>query len=269
MLFGTDKFGLRLAILAILATPPAFAQHHQGQPPHPPKMHSPGPNSGARTNPERNAPKPPPNTSHNFAPNPNQNRFSGGPAKPASNPENFHGGGTVARPPNENLFKPNPKVASPRPGAPGQWNDRGGGSLPAANQQRLRDLSPEEQQRFLRNNQRFQDMTPAQQQKIRQNLQRWNQLSPTEREAYRDREAAFERMTPAQRQHIQSDILPKWQQMPPDRRQLVMGRLHTLQGMSPADRQAALNDPRFMQGLTSEEQSTLRDLNSLRGQAAP
>ena len=43
-----------------------------------------------------------------------------------------------------------------------------------------------------------------------------------------------------------------------------MGRLHTLQGMRPADRQAALNDPKFMEGLNPDEQGVLRDLNSLR-----
>ena len=47
------------------------------------------------------------------------------------------------------------------------------------------------------------------------------------------------------------------------------GRLHTLQQMSPADRQAALNDPRFMQGLSPDEQSVLRGLDSVRNPSGP
>jgi hypothetical protein len=37
-----------------------------------------------------------------------------------------------------------------------------------------------------------------------------------------------------------------------------------LRNMSPETQQAALNDPRFMQGLSPDEQSMLRDLNALR-----
>ena len=71
-------------------------------------------------------------------------------------------------------------------------------------------------------------------------------------------------MTPQQRHLYQNSILPKWQQMSPERRQLINGRLHTLQAMPPAAQQRALNDPRFMQGLTPDEQGVLRNLNSLR-----
>jgi hypothetical protein len=39
--------------------------------------------------------------------------------------------------------------------------------------------------------------------------------------------------------------------------------------MSPAERKAALEDPKFMQGLSPDEQSTLRDLNSLTSPRTP
>jgi hypothetical protein len=150
-----------------------------------------------------------------------------------------------------------------------QGDGRGLAGLPPKWVERLQDMSPQEQERFMSNNARFQGLPPERQQQIRQNLQRWNRLSPTERNAIRDRERIWEQMTPEQRQYVKNELLPKWQQMPPDRRQLLMGRLHTLQGMAPPERQAALNDPQFMQGLSPEEQSVLRGLDTLRNPVTP
>jgi Protein of unknown function (DUF3106) len=155
-----------------------------------------------------------------------------------------------------------------RLGANGMPNANGAGrgmaGLPPKWVDNLRDMSPEEQERFLDNNRQFQNLPPERQAQIRNNLQKWNRLSPTERNAIRDREYMWEHMSPEQRQYVQNVLLPRWQQMPPERRQLINGRLHTLQGMTPAEREATLDDPRFMQGLSPDEQSMLRDLNSLR-----
>jgi hypothetical protein len=49
----------------------------------------------------------------------------------------------------------------------------------------------------------------------------------------------------------------------------VTGRLHTLQGMNSTERQAALNDPQFMRGLSPDEQSVLRGLDSLNAPSHP
>ena len=146
----------------------------------------------------------------------------------------------------------------------GQANLRTMAALPPKWVEQLRDMSPEEQERFMQNNQLFQSLPAQRQQQIHQNLQKWNNLSPTERNAIREREHVFESFSPEQRQHLQGEILPKWQQMTPDRRQVIIGRLHTLHSMPPEDREAALNNPRFMQGLSPDEQSVLRDLSSLR-----
>src|ERR1700728_138451 len=129
--------------------------------------------------------------------------------------------------------------------------------------QNLRDMSPQEQQRYMQNNERFRSLPPQQQAQVRNNLQKWNNLSPTERNAMNDRARTWQRMSPQQRQYVQNNLLPKWQSMSPQRKGIVTGRLHTLQGMSPADRQAALNDPQFMRGLSPDEQSVLRGLDSI------
>jgi predicted Fe-S protein YdhL (DUF1289 family) len=146
---------------------------------------------------------------------------------------------------------------NPGANAGGAEVDREGrelGGLSPGVRQNLRDMSPQEQDRFLQNNERFKSLPPQRQAQIQRNLQKWNNLSPTERNAMRDRAVAWQHMSPEKQQYVQNTLLPKWQQMSPERKQLVTGRLHTLQGMNPADRQAALNDPQFMRGLNPDEQ---------------
>ena len=152
-------------------------------------------------------------------------------------------------------------------GAKGQPGVRAMEGLPPKWVDRLRDMPPEQQQRFLENNETFKSLPPQRQQQIRQNLEKWNQLSPEEKQAAREREGALERMTPEQREYVRNTLLPKWQSMPQDRRQAINRHLAMLRNMSPATQQAALNDPRFLQGLSPDEQSMLRDLNSLRNPA--
>ena len=148
--------------------------------------------------------------------------------------------------------------------AKGQSNVRAIEGLPPKWVERVRDMPPEQQQRFLENNQAFRSLPPQRQQQIRQNLEKWNQLSPEEKQAAREREAALERMTPEQREYVRNTLLPKWQSMPQERRQVINRHLAILRNMSAATQQAALNDPKLMQGLSPDEQSMLRDLNSLR-----
>jgi hypothetical protein len=158
-------------------------------------------------------------------------------------------------------FQPQPKSA------PGQPNLRAMAGLPPKWVENLREMPPGEQERFMRNNRQFQNLAPERQDQIRKNLENWNRLSPAERDAIRERAEILERMTPAQRVYLRNTLLPKWQTMPPERRQVINGRLRILQTMGPAAQQGALADPKFMQGLSPDEQSMLRDLNSFRNPA--
>ena len=150
----------------------------------------------------------------------------------------------------------------------GRPNARALEGLPPKWVENLRDMPPGEQERFMQNNERFRNLPPQRQEQIRQNLQRWNNLTPEQKQAARDAETALERMTPEQRQYVRNTLLPKWQSMPQDRRQAISRHLAMLRNMGPATQEAALNDPRFMQGLSPDEQSMLRDLNSLRNPPA-
>jgi hypothetical protein len=166
------------------------------------------------------------------------------------------------QPPYGNNFHPPANAGGT--GQNGEQNGRSAANLPPAWGQRLHNMSPQQQDRFLQNNERFKSLPPEQQRQVRQNLQKWNNLSPAERDRVQHSYQTWQHMSPDQRQYVQRTLLPKWQQMSPDRKQAVTDRLHTLQGMSPGDRQAALNDPKFMQGLNPEEQSVLRGLDSVR-----
>ena len=226
--------GLGLALLMGLAAQPALAQRqHGGAPSHAPSM---------RAAPRQAAPARP-------------NARAGG-QRPGA-PGTYRPGVNPRLP--QSVQRPN------NAGNPAGNANREGGmrSLPPGVQQNLRELSPQEQQRYMQNSDRFRSLPPQRQAQIRNNLQRWNNLSPTERNAMNDRARTWQRMSPQQRQYVQNNLLPKWQSMSPQRKQIVTGRLHTLQGMSPAERQAALNDPQFMRGLSPDEQSVLRGLDSI------
>ena len=149
-------------------------------------------------------------------------------------------------------------------GAKGQPNVRAMEGLPPVWIQRLREMPADQQERFLQNNAKFRQLPPERQAQIRQNLDRWNKLSAEQKQDAISREQVLERMTPEQRQYVRNTLLPKWQSMPQDRRQVINHHLAMLRNMSPATQQAALNDPRFVGGLSPDEQTMLRDLNSLR-----
>jgi Protein of unknown function (DUF3106) len=145
------------------------------------------------------------------------------------------------RPPNaggsgaQNLPRANAEANTNRPPS----------TLPPNPQDRWRNMSPADRQKALQNEKRLQSMSPSQQQVLRDRAQVWN------------------RMTPQQRDHVRNDVLPQWRQMPPDRKQAIRNRLRVLQNMPESARNQRLNDPRFTQGMSEEDKSTLRDLSHL------
>ncbi len=144
-----------------------------------------------------------------------------------------------------------------------------GNNLPPRWMERLRDMSPQQQERFFQNNQRFNSLSSQQQERVRGNLQHWNSLTPQQRMDMRDREQVWARMTPEQRAHIRNEVMPKWQQMPPERKRVIQQKLRVLQNMPESARNARLNDPNFTRGMSEEDKSTLKDLSHLHVGGAP
>lgn len=161
------------------------------------------------------------------------------------------------------------KLAPNRAMKPSQPNLRNMAGLPPKWVENMRNMTPEEQQRFMQNDARFNNLPSQRQEQIRRNLQNWNKLTPEQQQEDRRREAALERMTPEQRQYFLNVVGPKYQTLPPDRKQLVNRHLNVLGHMSPETQQAALNDPKFMEDLSPDEQDVVRNLNSLRNAEPP
>ena len=163
---------------------------------------------------------------------------------------------------------PPPRPARPkppvRPNLPNALPPRvGENKLPPKAIERLQDLPPEQQERFLKNNQRFNSLPPEQQAEIKRRLEAWNRLTPEQKQALRDRQRVWEQMTPEQRKYVQQSLFPRWQQMPPERRQAILQRLHSLRDLSEPEREAKLNDPAFVGGLSPEDREMLSQLAHL------
>ena len=86
-----------------------------------------------------------------------------------------------------------------RPGVPGN-------NLPPRAIERLQDMPPERQEKFLQNNQRFQNLPPEQQAQIRQRLQAWNRLTPSQQQDLRERQQVWEQMTPEQQREVAPEL---------------------------------------------------------------
>jgi Protein of unknown function (DUF3106) len=150
---------------------------------------------------------------------------------------------TIPRPKSDVETNVNPNV-NPNPNRPPTQK-------PPNTQDRWRNMSPTDRQRVLQNEDRLRQMSPSQQQVLRDRAQVWN------------------RMTPQQRDHVKNDVLPEWRQMPPDRKQAIRSRLRVLQNMPESARNQRLSDPRFTQGMSDEDRSTLRDLSHLHVGGSP
>jgi predicted Fe-S protein YdhL (DUF1289 family) len=201
------------------------------------------------------------------------------------------GAGKNPRPPNKNNVKPpsnsgnqkkppanegknkNPNPpngnAAPKGNQPGNGNGRGGMNLPPKFVEKLQDMSPDQQEKFMKNNERFRNMTPEEQARIRQNLQHWNSLTSEQRNTIRLQEAAFEKMSPQDQQFVRQQVRPTWNAMSPAERKPVLQHLRQLYGMSTPEAEAKLNDLGFLQGLTPEQQRIFPFLYHLRVGASP
>ncbi|MGH9725063.1 MAG: hypothetical protein ACRD41_08360, partial [Candidatus Acidiferrales bacterium] len=154
MRFTRPILGFACALLMGVAAKPASAQRRRFGPP----PHIAGQFRAARVN---GRPRP--------------NGFAGrANFVPASSSSGFghEGRGQAAHPPDEGRFKPRANAAAQganRPGAGqgnGQGNGRGLAGLPPKWVDNLRNMSPEEQARFMRNNQRFQSLPPERQAQV-------------------------------------------------------------------------------------------------------
>jgi hypothetical protein len=137
-------------------------------------------------------------------------------------------------------------------------------AMPPAWVDRLRQMTPQQQERFFNNNERFLELAPLRQAQIRQQMQQWNRLSPDQRQTLLNRQQVWDRMTPQQQGYVRDTLLPQWQSTPPIRRQMILGKLRQLRGLDETQRTAKLNDEAFLGNLNPQDRQMLRDLSNLR-----
>jgi len=174
--------------------------------------------------------------------------------------------------PKDEQPKSEPSAATvPQPGNVGNTGQpaKAAQNVPPQWIERLQQMPPAEQERFLNNNERFRSLPPERKAEIRQRLQDFRQLSPQERQQLRERASVWEKIPPEQRQRVRQEILPKWKQMTPERREEIKRRLNALNGLSEEERTARMNDPNFTRGLSPSEQGMLKDLSNLRVTPGP
>jgi phytoene dehydrogenase-like protein len=104
-------------------------------------------------------------------------------------------------------------------------------------------------------------MTPQDRQRLAQNEQRLRSLSPAQQQELRDRARVWQQMTPEQREHIRNEVLPRWKQLSPQRQRAIQQRLGVLQNMPESARNRHLSDPSFTRGMSEEDRQLLRDLS--------
>jgi Protein of unknown function (DUF3106) len=151
-----------------------------------------------------------------------------------------------------------PNANAPKPG------ERRMLAMPPAWVDRLRQMTPQQQERFFNNNERFRELPPERQAQMRQQLQQWNRLSPDQRQTMLDRQQVWDRLTPEQQGYVRETLLPQWQKTPPARRQMILGKLRQLRGLDDAQHTAKLGNEAFLGGLNPEDRQMLRDLSNLR-----
>ena len=122
------------------------------------------------------------------------------------------------------------------------------------------NLSLPEQQRALEREPGFRELSPQVQQRMRDRLTQLNMMSPDQRERVLARTEAMEHLDPVRRQQVRG-AMTQLSSLPPDRRRLVARAFREIRDLPPNQRQSALTyDPRFREGFTDEERSTLAGL---------
>jgi Protein of unknown function (DUF3106) len=129
--------------------------------------------------------------------------------------------------------------------------------------EQLQEMTPAQQQRFLKNNARFRSLPPKEQAVLRRRLRTWNDLSPDQREALLERQQIWEQLPPEQRRQVRESLLPRWQSLPVSSRRAILGKLRELRGLDGAQRSAKLSDEAFLGSLNAEERQMLLDLSNL------
>ncbi len=130
------------------------------------------------------------------------------------------------------------------------------------------NLSPQAQERALRNEPGFDRLPPREQQRLFNRLQQLNAMPPERRERTLQRMEALERLSPEQRQQVRS-AMQQVTQMPADRQRMMHKAFRDLSQLPPEQRQAVLNSSQFKNQFSDNERQTLGTLMSVQPYSPP
>jgi len=120
-------------------------------------------------------------------------------------------------------------------------------------------LSPQDQERALRNEQGFRSLPPQQQQRLTNRLHDLNNLPPNVRQRVLNRTEALERLSPQQRQQVRG-AMQNMATLPADRQRVVGQAFRDLRNVPPDQREAILNGGRYRGQMSDQERRVLNGL---------
>ena len=135
--------------------------------------------------------------------------------------------------------------------------------LPPGLIERLKNMTPEQRERVLRNNRRFQQLSPRQQQVLRQRLRQLQELTPEQRELIEQRFQIFSNLTPRQQEKARQIYERRWRRLPPERRRALIEEFRHLREMPPAEREQHLSSDELQSHFSADERDLLRQLIAL------
>ncbi|MGA7521582.1 MAG: DUF3106 domain-containing protein [Acidobacteriaceae bacterium] len=252
-------FALALVVsLAMLGSPGAWAQHHEGGGARPARSQGTRPAPARRQKPSPMRPAAP-------------NRNAGESGDRGGATGNFGartGSPAVLRPGGMGPGGMGPGGMSPgtngfrQPGADTGFGRRPGQEhLPQWLNQH-QNLSPQQQENLLRREPGFNRLAPDQQQRVMNRLRTLDARPPEQRERFAERNEMFERLSPEQRQNVRA-ASQAVRQMPEDRRRMVDRAFNDLRQIPSDQRQAILNSARFDATYTPQERHVLGSLLSI------
>jgi Protein of unknown function (DUF3106) len=125
--------------------------------------------------------------------------------------------------------------------------------------QRHGNLSPEEQERALRNEPGFSRLNPETQQRLIERLRQLNRMPPSRRQRAVDQIETLEHMTPQMRQQVRASV-QAFHALPEDRQRLVKKAFRDLREYPPEQRQAMMNSGQFQSQFTPQERNILGNI---------
>lgn len=121
------------------------------------------------------------------------------------------------------------------------------------------NMSPQQQQRALRDEPGFNRLPPQRQQRLLKRLQQVDAMPPLQRERTLERIEALEKLSPQERAQVHN-AMQEVGSLPPQRQRMMHRAFHELSQLPPEQRESALHSPPFRGEFSDRERQILTTL---------